>query len=168
VSSKDDRVVVRAGSTLRTDVRANGYTLVADEPIGMGGTNSGPTPYDYLLAALGSCTAITLRMYADRKKWPLESVAVRLQHQKVYRRDCEECQTKARKIDRIGLELELRGPLEESQRRRLFEIAERCAVHRTLVPPSRAEVPGAFRIHFDPYPPVLDYPVPSEMMSDSE
>jgi uncharacterized OsmC-like protein len=132
MSSKDDRVVVRTGTGLRTEVMANGYTLVADEPIRMGGTNSGPAPYDHLLAALGSCTAMTLRIYADRKKWPLESVALRLQHQKVYRRDCEECETKDRKIDRIGLELELRGPLEESQRRRLLEIAERCPVHRTL------------------------------------
>jgi uncharacterized OsmC-like protein len=132
MSSNDNRVVVRTGSTLRTEVVANGYTLLADEPIGLGGTNSGPTPYDYLLAALGSCTAMTLRMYADHKKWSLESVTVRLQHQKVYRQDCEECETKDRKIDRIGLELELGGALEESQRRRLLEIAERCPVHRTL------------------------------------
>ncbi len=132
MSSNDNRVVVRTGSTLRTEVVANGYTLLADEPIGLGGTNSGPTPYDYLLAALGSCTAMTLRMYADHKKWPLESVAVRLQHQKVYRRDCEECETKDRKIDRIRLELELAGPLEEPQRGRLLEIAEMCPVHRTL------------------------------------
>jgi uncharacterized OsmC-like protein len=132
MSSNDNRVVVRTGSTLRTEVVANGYTLLADEPIGLGGTNSGPTPYDYLLAALGSCTAMTLRMYADHKKWSLESVTVRLQHQKVYRRDCEECETKDRKIDRIRLELELGGALEESQRRRLLKIAERCPVHRTL------------------------------------
>lgn len=132
MSSKDNRVVVRTGSTLRTEVVANGYTLLADEPIGMGGTTSGPTPYDYLLAALGACTAMTLRMYADHKKWSLESVTVRLQHQKVYRRDCEKCETKDRKIDRIRLELELGGALEESQRRRLLEIAERCPVHQTL------------------------------------
>ena len=132
MSSKDNRVVVRTGSTLRTEVMANGYTLLADEPVGMGGTNSGPTPYDYLLAALGACTAMTVRMYADHKKWPLESVTVRLGHKKVYARDCEECETEDRKIDRIGLELELSGPLEETQRRRLLEIAERCPVHRTL------------------------------------
>jgi uncharacterized OsmC-like protein len=132
LSSEDDRVVVRIGSALRTEVMTNGYTLVADEPIGMGGTNSGPTPYDYLLAALGACTAMTVRMYADHKKWSLESVAVRLQHQKVYRRDCEECHTRDRKIDRIGLELELSGALEVSQRRRLLEIADRCPVHQTL------------------------------------
>jgi uncharacterized OsmC-like protein len=129
---EDGRVVVRTGTGLHTDVRANGYALVADEPIDKGGTNSGPTPYDYLLAALGSCTTMTLRMYADRKKWPLESVAVRLQHAKVYRRDCEECETEDRKNDRIGLELELGGPLEDTQRRRLLEIAKRCPVHRTL------------------------------------
>jgi uncharacterized OsmC-like protein len=132
MSSKDNRVVVRTGTGPRTDVRANGYALVADEPIGMGGTDSGPTPYDYLLAALGSCTAMTLRMYADRNKWPLESVTARLGHKKVYARDCEESETEDRKIDRMGLELELGGPLEETQRRRLLEIAERCPVHRTL------------------------------------
>jgi putative redox protein len=129
---EEDRVVVRTGTGLRTDVTANGYTLVADEPASVGGTDSGPTPYDYLLAALGSCTAMTVRMYADRKLWPLESVAVHLSHRKVHARDCEECETEDRKIDRIGLELELRGPLEESQRQRLLEIAERCPVHRTL------------------------------------
>ena len=129
---EDNRVVVCTGTGLRTDVRANGYALVADEPASMGGTASGPTPYDYLLAALGSCTAITLRMYADRKGWPLESVTVRLSHQKVHARDCEECETKDGKLDQIGLDIELVGPLEEPQRRRLLEIAERCPVHRTL------------------------------------
>jgi uncharacterized OsmC-like protein len=75
---------------------------------------------------------MTLRMYADRKKWPLESVTVRLNHKMVHARGCEECGTKDRKTDRIGVELEFRGPMEELQRRRLLEIAERCPVHRTL------------------------------------
>jgi len=117
---------------LRTDVTANGYALVADEPVSVGGTDAGPTPYAYLLVALGSCAGMTLRLYADRKGWPLESVTARLSHQKVHARDCEECETKDSRIDHIRLELELAGPLEESQRRRLLEIAQRCPVHRTL------------------------------------
>jgi uncharacterized OsmC-like protein len=129
---EDNQVVARTGTALRTEVTANAHALVADEPVSVGGTDLGPTPYDYLLVALGSCTAMTLRMYADRKGWPLESVTVRLSHNKVHARDCEECETKDGKIDRIRLKLELVGPLEGPQRRRLLEIAEMCPVHRTL------------------------------------
>lgn len=125
-------MVVHTETGLRTDIMTNGYTLVADEPLSMGGTGAGPTPYDYLLAALGSCTAITVRMYADRKGWPLESVAVRLDHHRIHAKDCEECETKEGRIDRIERELELTGPLKEQQRQRLLEIANRCPVHRTL------------------------------------
>ncbi len=115
-----------------TEVAVDGYALVADEPTDLGGTGTGPTPYDYLLVALGSCTAITVRMYADRKGWPLESVRVRLEHQRVHAKDCEECETESGRIDNIDLQLNLKGPLDDEQRERLREMADRCPVHRTL------------------------------------
>ncbi len=130
--SKETRVVARTGEGLRTGMEACGHELVADEPKSLGGTDAGPTPYDYLLAALGSCTAMTLRMYADRKGWPLESVTVRLSQDRIHATDCEECETEEGRIDRIEREIELEGPLEEEQRGRLLEIADMCPVHRTL------------------------------------
>ena len=130
--SGEARVVVTTGEGLRTEMEAGGHKLVADEPTSLGGTDAGPTPYDYLLAALGSCTSITIRMYADRKGWPLESVTVRLSQERIHATDCEECETEEGRIDRIEREIELEGPLEEEQRRRLLEIADMCPVHRTL------------------------------------
>jgi uncharacterized OsmC-like protein len=130
--SAEDRVVVKTGEGLRTEVSAGGHALVADEPESLGGTDEGPNPYDYLLAALGGCTAMTLRMYADRKGWPLESVTVRLSQDRIHAKDCEECETEEGRIDRIRREIELGGPLEEKQRRRLVEVADMCPVHRTL------------------------------------
>lgn len=129
----DNRVTVRTGTEgFRTEMFARGTALVADEPEELGGTGRGPTPYDYLLAALGSCTGMTMQMYARRKKWPLESAVVRLDHGKVHAEDCAHCEEPAGKIDRFERELELVGPLDDEQRRRLLEIAERCPVHRTL------------------------------------
>jgi putative redox protein len=108
------------------------HRLLADEPPAVGGTDTGPTPYGYLLAGLGACTAMTLRMYANRKKWPLERVSVTLTHDKVHADDCADCETRDGRIDRIDRALDIEGPLDAEQRARLLEIADRCPVHRTL------------------------------------
>ncbi|MGV8075301.1 MAG: alpha/beta fold hydrolase [Syntrophobacteraceae bacterium] len=131
---EDNRIVVRTGKKgYQTEIIANGHRLIADEPIAVGGANTGPTPYDYLVTALGSCTAMTLRMYADQKGWPLDEVVVRLKHGKIHAQDCEQCESKMGKIDFIEREIDLGGgPFTAEQRKRLLEIADRCPVHRTL------------------------------------
>lgn len=125
-------VTVRTEDGFRTDVIANGFPFVADEPLEVGGTNLGPSPYEYLLVALGSCTSMTIRMYADRKRWPLESVTVRLTHNKVHARDFADVENTEGMVDHITRTLDLVGDLDHDQRSRLVEIAERCPVHRTL------------------------------------
>lgn len=114
------------------DVRAGRHVLPADEPQSAGGNDTGPTPYDYLLAGLGACTSMTLRMYARHKQLPLEHVAVRLTHNKVHADDCAECEHREGRIDLIERRITLRGDLTDEQRKRLLEIADRCPVHRTL------------------------------------
>ena len=108
------------------------HRLVADEPVTAGGTGTGLNPYDLLLASLGSCTSMTIALYARRKQWPLESVTVRLRHAKIHAADCAECETREGKIDRIERDIELAGALTEEQRARLLDIAGKCPVHRTL------------------------------------
>ncbi|MCW8835723.1 MAG: alpha/beta fold hydrolase [Rhodospirillales bacterium] len=108
------------------------HTLLADEPESHGGTDTGPSPYDYLLTALGACTAMTIRMYAEHKKLPLERTSVTLRHSKIHAEDCAACETKTGKVDRIEREIRIEGLLTEAQRSRLLEIADRCPVHRTL------------------------------------
>ena len=128
-----DQVVVRGGgSGLATEVRVGPHRLVADEPADAGGTETGPSPYDLLLAALGACTSMTLGLYARRKGWPLEATTVRLRHAKVHPADGAAGETPERTIDRIEGAIELAGPLTEAPRARLLESAQRCPVHRTL------------------------------------
>ncbi len=133
IHQTDDRVTARTNSEgFRTEMLVAGHSLIADEPESYGGSGLGPSPYDFLQAALGSCTSMTVQMYARRKQWPLETVVTRLLHQKIHAEDCEHCEDKNGKIDRFERELELIGPLNEEQRQRLLEIAEKCPVHRTL------------------------------------
>ena len=134
MSSEEGRVVVRGAASgfVQEIVAAGQHRLAADEPVAVGGTDTGPTPYDLLLAALGSCTSMTLGIYARRKVWPLESVTVRLSHSRIHAEDCANCETQEGMLDRIDVVIELTGALTEDQRKRLLEIAQRCPVHRTL------------------------------------
>lgn len=121
------------------DVQAGRHHLLADEPAAYGGTDRGPSPYQFLAAGLGACTAMTIRMYARRKGWPLESVRVDVSHDKVHAQDCKDCTSAAGKIDLFRRAIRLDGPLDAAQRQRLMEIADKCPVHRTLEAASRIE-----------------------------
>ena len=125
-------VIVHSSGNLRQQIDAGAHTFYADEPTDAGGDNAGPNPYELLLAALGACTSMTLLMYARRKQWPLEDVAVRLSHRRDYARDCADCDEKPAQIDLIERRITLIGQLDAQQRARLLEIAEKCPVHRTL------------------------------------
>jgi len=126
-------VVASTGNGAFEQVLLDGrHTLIADEPKAVGGGDAGPGPYELLLMSLGSCTSMTVHMYAARKKWPLEQVVVRLRHSKVYADDCADCEKPTAKIDRIDRAIEFLGALDAEQRSRLLEIANQCPVHRTL------------------------------------
>jgi uncharacterized OsmC-like protein/pimeloyl-ACP methyl ester carboxylesterase len=126
------RVVEAGQGTFTEDIFAGRHRLRADEPESAGGNDTGPSPYDLLLASLGACTAMTLRLYADRKSLPLERVSVDLTHDKIHAADCAECETKDGHIDRIERLITLEGDLDDAQRAKLLEIADKCPVHRTL------------------------------------
>ena len=138
-SIPEPSVVVRGdGVSYAQNIVAGSHRLIVDEPVAAGGANSGPTPYDLLLAALGACTSMTVGMYARRKNWPLQGVVVRLRHARIHAEDCATCETKDGFLDRIECELELAGELSTEQRSKLLEISEKCPVHRTLQ--SRIEI----------------------------
>jgi putative redox protein len=126
------KVVVSSDSGLAQEIVSGNHRWRADEPAPFG-TDTGPSPYELLLAGLGACTSMTLRLYAQRKGWDLQRVTVRLQHFRIHAEDCADCETKQGFVDRIDREIELTGGLDDAQKRRLIEIAEHCPVHRTLI-----------------------------------
>jgi uncharacterized OsmC-like protein/alpha/beta superfamily hydrolase len=134
VDGPRDTVFVRETRTgkFQQEIAIGPHRLLADEPTSVGGEDSGPTPYDLLTAALGACTAMTVRLYADQKKLPLERVRVNLRHNKIHASDCSECETREGRIDRIERVIELEGALDEAMRAKLLAIADKCPVHRTL------------------------------------
>ena len=135
VADKAPRQIVvretRAGKFQQT-VSIGPHRLLADEPVAAGGDDTGPGPYDYLLAGLGACTSMTMRLYADRKSLPLQRVTVTLNHSKIHAEDCAECETRVGMLDQIERVIAMEGPLDAEQRSKLMEIADKCPVHRTL------------------------------------
>jgi putative redox protein len=131
-SSEGTVTVTETGSGTYTQAITVGHhQLLSDEPRPIG-DDAGPTPYDLVLAGLGACTSMTVRMYADRKGWPLEQVRVTLRHSRIHAKDCADCETTKGWIDRIDREITFVGDLDDTQRHRLLDIAERCPVHQTL------------------------------------
>jgi putative redox protein len=129
-----DQVIVTEtrNGLFQQSIRVGRHRLTADEPASVGGLDTGPNPYDFLLAGLGACTAMTVRLYAQRKSLPLERVTVRLNHNKIHAEDCAACETKEGMLDRIDRSIHFEGELDSAQRAKLLEIADKCPVHRTL------------------------------------
>jgi len=133
MENHDGSVLVRGSAAgFAQEIQAGKHRLHADEPAAAGGADTGPSPYDLLLAALGACTSMTLGAYARRKAWPLEDITVRLRHSKVHAADCSDCETRDGMLDRIERDIHLAGPLTNEQREKLMEIAGKCPIHRTL------------------------------------
>lgn len=125
-------VTVRSRHNYQQEIIAGDHIVFADEPVNIGGDNTGPNPYELLLGALGACTSITTQMYARRKNWPLEAVEVELIHSRDHARDCADCADNDARVDRVAVTLTLRGDLTADQRRRILDIAKRCPVSQTL------------------------------------
>jgi putative redox protein len=133
------KVVVRSGPGLVQQIQAGPHALIADEPAAAGGTDAGPDPYALLLAALGACTSMTLRLYAGRKGWPLREVQVELDISRVYAEDCAHCEDPRAMVDQVRRRITVAGALDSTQVARLGEIAKKCPVHKTLVAGLRVE-----------------------------
>lgn len=132
-------VIVRAGASLRNEIEVGSHRLIADEPVSAGGTDEGPTPYDFLSAGLGGCTSMTMRVVARRENIPLEGVEVHVTNDRMYAKDCADCTTATGYIHRFDVRIKLIGNLTEQQRDRLLAVARRCPVAKTLTSEIRIE-----------------------------
>ncbi|HMC22360.1 MAG TPA: OsmC family protein [Thermoanaerobaculia bacterium] len=132
-------VIVRAGASLRNEIEAGQHRLIADEPASAGGTDAGPTPYDFLSAGLGGCTSMTMRVVAKRENIPLEGVEVHVTNDRMYAKDCADCSSNTGYIHRFDVRIKLIGNLTEQQRERLLSVARRCPVAKTLTSEIRIE-----------------------------
>jgi len=131
-ASSADVIVHGTANGFLQEVVSGRHRLTGDEPVSYGGKDEGPGPYDYLLIALGTCTSMTIGLYARKKQIPLEKITVALRHSRIHARDCEDCETKNGMLDRIDLEIELSGSLTAEQHTQLMTVAGKCPVHRTL------------------------------------
>ena len=133
--NSDKKIVhIHLGSeNYKTVMTAGNHELISDEPEKVGGKDLGPDPYDYLLMSLGSCSVITMRMYAERKEWPVEDIYIEIRHFKDHAEDCEDCDDPKARIDKIEKEIIIKGDLSNDQIERLLEISKKCPVHRTLL-----------------------------------
>lgn len=127
-----DPVIVRANASFRNEIIAGKHKLIADEPAEAGGTDEGPTPYDFLSAALGSCTSMTLHFLAKRETIPLEGVEIKIINDRMYAKDCADCMSTQGHIHKFAVEIKLKGNLTPAHRERLLATAKKCPVYKTL------------------------------------
>jgi len=132
MSEQKNVLTVKNFGGYKTEITSGDNSIIADEPIESGGTDMGFNPYDLLLSALGSCKAITMRMFAERRKYPLKDIIINLSHGKIYAEDCKDCETNEGKIDNIIVEIKLTGDLTADQKMSILDISKKCSVHKTL------------------------------------
>ncbi len=133
MNEDNNKVIVSNKSGFKSEITSRGHFVISDEPAEAGGGDAGMSPYELLLAALGSCKAMTVRMYAKRKNYPLKDISIALSHSRIHAEDCADCETKIGRIDSIDVELTFTGELDREQTQRLLEISEKCPLHRTIL-----------------------------------
>jgi putative redox protein len=132
-------VILRSAGTLRNDIEAGPHRLIADEPVEAGGTAAGPTPYDFINAALGACTSMTIHVVARREKIPVQSVEITVTNDRMYAKDCADCSSTEGYIHRFTVSIKVTGDLTPAQRDRILTVAKRCPVAKTLMSEIRVE-----------------------------